>query len=317
MIPNFTFIDLSDISCTSHGGRFAVDTIEQSLQFCESIAKSHYENFPVASLLLPTSIRSHVIVIYAFSRIADDIADEYSLEYGKEKAEHALTIMHHFLKQSHVGGYKGKNPLWIALQHVFEKTSLPIVPFERLLNAFLSDVYFQFPATLKDLLDYCHNSANPIGELLLRLFGLWNTDIQKQSDSLCSALQIINFIQDISIDRSKNRLYIPLEYLDSHEIVENYLAIGEITPNFSSAVSRMIFDADSLMSKSKILPWKISNKGLRTELLLILCSGQRMLKKCKKQEHVLPFQRPKLELIDYVMIFLQMLLFMPMILLRR
>jgi hypothetical protein len=225
--------------------------------------------------------------------------------------------MHHFLKQSHVGGYKGKNPLWIALQHVFEKTSLPIVPFERLLNAFLSDVHFQFPTTLKDLLDYCHNSANPIGELLLRLFGLWNTDIQKQSDSLCSALQIINFIQDISIDRSKNRLYIPLEYLDSHEIVENYLAIGEITPNFSSAVSRMIFDADSLMSKSKILPWKISNKGLRTELLLILCSGQRMLKKCKKQEHVLPFQRPKLELIDYVMIFLQMLLFMPMILLRR
>ena len=317
MIPNFTFIDLSDISCTSHGGRFAVDTIEQSLQFCESIAKSHYENFPVASLLLPTSIRSHVIVIYAFSRIADDIADEYSLEYGKEKAEHALTIMHHFLKQSHVGGYKGKNPLWIALQHVFEKTSLPIVPFERLLNAFLSDVHFQFPATLNDLLDYCHNSANPIGELLLRLFGLWNTDIQKQSDSLCSALQIINFIQDISIDRSKNRLYIPLEYLDSHEIVENYLAIGEITPNFSSAVSRMIFDADSLMSKSKILPWKISNKGLRTELLLILCSGQRMLKKCKKQEHVLPFQRPKLEFMDYIVIVLRMLVFMPMILLRR
>jgi phytoene/squalene synthetase len=194
MIQNFTFTDLSDISCTSHGGRFAVDTIEQSLKFCESIAKSHYENFPVASLLLPTSIRSHVIVIYAFSRIADDIADEYSLEYGKEKAEHALAIMHHFVKQSHVGGYKGKNPLWIALQHVFEKTSLPIAPFERLLNAFLSDVYFQFPATMNDLLEYCHNSANPIGELLLRLFGLWNTDIQKQSDSLCSALQIINFI---------------------------------------------------------------------------------------------------------------------------
>jgi squalene synthase HpnC len=317
MIQNFTFTDLSDISCTSHGGRFAVDTIEQSLKFCESIAKSHYENFPVASLLLPTSIRSHVIVIYAFSRIADDIADEFSLEYGKEKPEHALAIMHHFVKQSHVGGYKGKNPLWIALQHVFEKTSLPIAPFERLLNAFLSDVYFQFPATMNDLLEYCHNSANPIGELLLRLFGLWNTDIQKQSDSLCSALQIINFIQDISIDRSKNRLYIPLEYLDSHEIVENYLAIGEITPNFSSAVSRLISDADSLMSKSSILPWKISNKGLRTELLLILCSGQRMLKKCKKQEHVLPFQRPKLEFIDYVMIFLQMLLFMPMILLRR
>lgn len=317
MIPNFTFTDLSDISCTSHGGRFAVDTIEQSLKFCESIAKSHYENFPVASLLLPTSIRSHVIVIYAFSRIADDIADEYSLEYGKEKAEHALTIMHHFVKQSNVGGYKGKNPLWLALQHVFEKTSLPIVPFERLLNAFLSDVYFQFPANMKDLLEYCHNSANPIGELLLRLFGLWNTDIQKQSDSLCSALQIINFIQDISIDRSKNRIYVPLEYLDSHEIVENYLAIGEITPNFSSAVSRMISDADLLISESKILPWKISDKALRTELLLIQYSGQRMLKKCKKQEHLLPFQRPKLEFIDYVLIFLRMLIFMPMVVLKR
>jgi phytoene/squalene synthetase len=166
-------------------------------------------------------------------------------------------------------------------------------------------------------LEYCHNSANPIGELLLRLFGLWNTDIQKQSDSLCSALQIINFIQDISIDRSKDRFYVPLEYLDSHEIVENYLAIGEITPNFSSAVSRMILEADSLVSKSKILPWKISNKGLRTELLLIQCSGQRILKKCKKQEHVLPHKRPKLEFMDYVVIFLQMLIFMPMIVLKR
>ena len=317
MIPNFTFTDLSDISCTSHGGKFAIDTIEQSLKFCESIAKSHYENFPVASLLLPTSIRSHVMVIYAFSRIADDIADELSLEYGKEKAEHALTIMHHFVKQAHVGIYKGKNPLWTALQHVFEKTSLPILPFERLLNAFLSDVHFQFPATKKDLLEYCHNSANPIGELLLRLFGLWNSDIQKQSDSLCSALQIINFIQDISIDRSKDRCYVPLEYLDSHEIVENYLAIGEITPKLSSAVSKMIIDADSLMSKSDSLPWKISNKGLRIELLLIQCSGQRILKKCKKQEHILPLQRPKLEFIDYVAIFLRMLIFTPMIVLKR
>jgi squalene synthase HpnC len=317
MIPNFTFTDLSDLSCTSHGGRFAVDTVEQALKFCESIAKSHYENFPVASLLLPTSIRSHVMVIYAFSRIADDIADEFSLEYGKEKAEHALAIMHHFVKQSHVGGYKGKNPLWIALQHMFEKTSLPIAPFERLLNAFLSDVYFQFPSTMSDLLEYCHNSANPIGELLLRLFGFWNTDIQKESDSLCSALQIINFIQDISIDRSKHRFYVPLEYLDSHEIVENYLAVGEITPNFSSAVSRLILDADSLMRKSKILPWKISNKGLRTELLLIHCSGQRILRKCKNQELELPLKRPKLEFMDYVVIFLQMLIFMPMIVLKR
>ncbi len=317
MIPNFTYTDLSDLSSTSHGGRFAVNSVEESLRFCESIAKSHYENFPVASLLLPASIRSHVMVIYAFSRIADDIADEYSLEYGKEKGEYALTIMHHFLKQSHNGGFKGKNPLWLALQHVFEKTTLPISPFERLLNAFLSDIYFSLPNTLEDILEYCHNSANPIGELLLRLYGLWNNDTQKQSDSLCTALQIINFLQDISIDKKKNRFYVPLDYFESHEIVENYLAIGEITPNFSAGISRLISDVESILSNSIELAWLISNKGFRTELLLIQCSGKRILNKSKKQETSLPFQRPKLEALDYFLIFLRMLTYMPMIILKR
>ena len=317
MIPHFTYKDISDVSSTSHGGRYTVASIEQALNFCESIAKNHYENFPVASKVLPSDLRFHVLVIYAFSRIADDIADEYSLEYGKEKADHALTIMHHFCSQAKQGLFKGDNPLWLAMQYMFEKTGLPLSPFERLLEAFKSDVYFQIPQTLEEILEYCHNSANPIGELLLRLHGLWNQDMQKQSDALCTALQITNFLQDISIDRLKGRCYLPLNYVGNKHLVENYLAEGKITPNFSKAISRLINDTEALFTASKQLPWLIAKKGLRIELLLIHCSGHRMFLKCVKHKEMLPFSRPTLQFVDYVAIFSKVLAYLPMILLKR
>jgi squalene synthase HpnC len=317
MIPHFSHIDISDVSSTSHGGRFSVDSLEQALKFCESIAKNHYENFPVASKLLPAELRSHVLVIYAFSRIADDIADEYSLKHGKEKAEHALTIMHHFCSQAKQGSFKGNNPLWLAMQFMFEKTGLPLSPFERLIEAFKSDIYFHVPDTLEDILRYCHNSANPIGELLLRLHGLWNNDVQTQSDALCTALQITNFMQDISIDRIKGRCYVPLNYVGNHELVENYLADGKITPNFSKAISRLMSDTEALFDSSKNLPWLIAKKGLRAELLLIHCSGHRIFVKCMKQKDSLPSTRPILQFVDYVAIFSKMLAYLPMILLKR
>jgi len=317
MIPHFSYTDLYDIATTAHGGRLSVNTTEEAFKWCEGIARSHYENFPVASLLLPRTMRKHVIVIYAFSRIADDIADEYSLYQGGEKAEYALAIMHHFCKQSQMGVFKGKNPLWLAMQSMFEKTTLPIAPFERLLSAFVSDIRFAKPNTFQDILDYCDNSANPIGELLLRLLGNWNAEIKKESDALCTALQIINFIQDISIDTKKGRSYIPLEYADSHEIVENYLAIGEITPNFSKAVIQYIQDAELLLKESKHLPWTISHKGVRTELLLIHCSGSRMLNKCIRNQNRLTSFRPKLIIGDYILISLEMMLQIPKILFKR
>ena len=317
MIPHFTFTDLQDISSTAQGGRFAVNSSEHAFKWCEGIAKSHYENFPVASLLLPNSIRQHVIIIYAFSRIADDIADEYSMHFGAEKAEHALAIMHHFCKQAQMNVFKGNNPLWIAMQSMFEQTSLQIAPFERLLNAFASDLRFNIPNTIEDVFDYCHDSANPIGELLLRLHGSWNDTIKYHADALCTALQIINFIQDISIDRSKSRMYIPLEYFDSKEIVENYLAIGEITPNFSTAITKYIHDAEALLNTAKHLPWSITHKGLRTELLLIHSSGSRMLKKCNKNLNRLSCYRPKLDIGDYILIALEMFLHIPKIMLKR
>lgn len=317
MIEHFSYIDLSDISSTSHGGRFAIDSSEQAIEFCEYIAKHHYENFPVASFLLPATLRSHIIVIYAFSRIADDIADEYSIIHGKEKADHALTVMYHFCKQAKKGAFKGKNPLWIAMQSMFEKTGLPLSPFERLLEAFKSDVYFQAPETLDDILRYCNNSANPIGELLLRLYGLWNQEIRIQSDSLCTALQITNFLQDISIDRTKGRSYIPLSYVNNPHIVENYLAKGEITPKFWEAIARLITDTQDLFKASEVLPWLIAKKGLRMELLLIYWSGNRIFKKCITQQSTLPFQRPRLQFFDYVALFLKMLVYLPKILLKR
>ena len=124
-------------------------------------------------------------------------------------------------------------------------------------------------------------------------------------------------MQDISIDRIKGRMYIPLNYVGNLEIVENYLANGKITPNFSKAISRLMMDTEALFEYSKNLPWLITKKGLRAELLLIHCSGHRIFVKCKKQKDMLPLTRPVLQFVDYIAIFSKMLAYLPMILLKR
>ncbi|MGA1308166.1 MAG: squalene/phytoene synthase family protein, partial [Candidatus Kapaibacteriota bacterium] len=114
MISIFSFDQLHDLATSSNGGDQSVDSIQEAIQFCRRLAKSHYENFPVASILIPAHLRDHIVIIYAFSRIADDIADEYVEAHGVEKADHALALMHHFCSMCHSGDFRGKNPLWIA-----------------------------------------------------------------------------------------------------------------------------------------------------------------------------------------------------------
>jgi len=313
----YTQKELFELACTSHGGSLSVDTVEEAIQFCKNLASSHYENFPVASFLLPSSVRDSVAIVYAFSRVADDIADEYVLEYGSDKADHALSLMHHFALLTQTGAYTGSNPLWLGMKYMFAKTGLIFEPFERLLNAFMQDVHFTAHLSLADTYEYCSKSANPIGELILRLHGYWDPKSKTSSDALCTALQMTNFLQDMSVDREKGRLYIPHSGSHHDDHVENYLANGEISPNFSKSIACFIEETQKQFNIGQKIVTKVPSFRFRCELLLIVISGLRIFGKCKKLSSDLSFFRPKLTILDYAVIFINFSIRIPSIIFIR
>lgn len=186
--------------------------LENAYQFCQQLAQSHYENFPVASVLLPKSLRQPISVIYAFARTADDFADE-----GNEEQKIRLQQLDDYstaLKQISQQHYQGKNPIFVALEDIIQRHKLPIPLFEDLLSAFKQDVVKNRYANFDEVLNYCTRSANPVGRLLLHLNGEPTDEQLKQSDAVCTALQLINFYQDIVQDYTESdRIYIPQDEL--------------------------------------------------------------------------------------------------------
>jgi squalene synthase HpnC len=189
---------------------------------CLHLARSHYENFPVASLLLPKRLRRAICVIYAFARTADDFADEGSLDAATRLTQlnafsEALTAIEH-------DRYHGEDPIFIALADVIQQHRLPLSLFEDLLTAFKQDVVKSRYASFSEVLDYCRYSANPVGRLLLHLDGEPTEQQLQQSDAICSALQLINFYQDIEQDFSEqDRIYVPQDELAANDLDESSL----------------------------------------------------------------------------------------------
>jgi squalene synthase HpnC len=186
------------------------------------MAQSHYENFPVASILLPQRLRLPISVIYAFARTADDFADEGELT--QETRLEQLDAYSKALSEIKNQGYSGKNPIFIALDDVIKKHDLPISLFNDLLSAFKQDVVKNRYANFEDVLDYCNRSANPVGRLLLHLNGEPSDEQLEQSDAVCCALQLINFYQDIVQDYTEqDRIYIPQDELTQAGLTESDL----------------------------------------------------------------------------------------------
>lgn len=176
---------------------------------CSQIASSHYENFPVASVLVPLRMRKHLVAFYAFSRKADDIADEPWTSSTQERLV-ALNELEHAIKDPLS---PSTDPVIIATRASLRDCNIPPTPLLRLLEAFRRDVLFIAPSTWDDVLTYCSFSANPVGELFLRLDhdgAPVSTEDLAASDAVCTALQITNFLQDLSLDLARGRAYLPL-----------------------------------------------------------------------------------------------------------
>jgi hydroxysqualene synthase len=222
--------------------------LSDAYAYCERLARTHYENFPVASYLLPKSVRPHIAALYAFARTADDFADEEQRTH--EERYRLLEDWRELLWQAADPGAWRKlySPLFRALGHTIRQCSLPVSLLEDLLSAFRQDVATTRYATWADLLDYCRRSANPVGRLVLRICGYADDEIERRSDAVCTALQLTNFWQDYAIDWKRGRLYLPREEWEAVGAAESDLVAGRITPPWRGALAaagqrtRVLFD---------------------------------------------------------------------------
>jgi len=256
--------------------------LEQAYQFCQQLAQNHYENFPVASVLLPEKLRRPISVIYAFARTADDFADE-----GNASQEHRLNQLNSYsdaLQAIQEGRYDNTNPIFIALADVLEQHHLPIKLFDDLLDAFKQDVIKGRYQNFSEVLDYCRRSADPVGRLLLLLSNQPSQLQLKQSDAVCSALQLVNFYQDIVQDMTESdRIYIPVDELKQFNINEQQLMdVNSNTTSLSPLLRLQYHRAEDLMSQGYPLGasldgrigWEIRAMTLGGIMTLSLLSSQ-------------------------------------------
>ena len=257
------------------------------------MSAQHYENFPVASLLCPTALRPAVTAIYRFARTADDLADE-----GTAAAETRLADLAQYRLDLQATA-KGAAPsprwqrLFAALGCELLRFDLPVPQLHALLDAFEQDVRNPAYADRAALLDYCSRSANPVGRLLLHLYGINDSASLRQSDAICSALQLINFWQDLSVDGPRGRVYVSHSDLQAHAVSPAELAAAFDSPRSRKLVRSLVDWAEALMLQGAPLALRVPGRS-GWELRLVVQGGLRVLEKIRSMDHAALNQRPTL-----------------------
>lgn len=260
-----------------------------------ALANTHYENFPVASILLPMRLRKPIGLIYSFARQADDFADEGDLTPAQR-----LALLDGFKQELDLirTNSAPKTPFFVTLQVMIQAHQLPLAPFYDLLDAFSQDVVKSRYENFDEVMDYCRRSANPIGRLILHLYGAATPRNMGYSDAICSSLQIINFLQDVAIDYKKDRIYFPLDEIQKYKIDERQIANGDTGGTWGSFMEFEINRARNLLQSGAplglVLPGRI---GL--EMRTIIAGGERILHKLQKSHGDMFNQRPVLKPWDW------------------
>jgi len=256
---------------------------------CRRRAAAHYENFPVASWLLPRGLRGPVAAIYCFARDADDLADEDPRPVEARRQD-LLAIREHV--QCLEDPAAEHEPEWIALADARTRFDLPAALFADLIDAFVQDLEQSRYQTFGEVMEYCRRSANPIGRLLLHLDGDPTREMLGYSDAICSALQLVNFFQDLRQDLEENdRIYLPQEEMDQYGVTEAMLAAGTSTFQLRNLMQFQYARADRLLRAGAPLGGMVRGRtGL--EIRAIINAGARILWRLRRQDDV--FSRPRL-----------------------
>jgi squalene synthase HpnC len=256
----------------------------------------HYENFPVASILLPRPLRRPVALIYRFARDADDFADE-----GDDSPELRLGKLGNYQRELDLieNGEPTPTPLFAELGAVIRRHRLPIGLFRDLLSAFSQDVVKGRYADFSEVLDYCRRSANPVGRLMLHLYEATSEINFAHSDNICTSLQLINFLQDVDSDYRRNRIYFPLDEMLRFEISEEQIARRDCSGAWNDFMRFQIDRAAAMLHAGaplgRALPGRV---GL--EVRTIVCGGSRILEKLRAIRGDVFRHRPVLRPLDWV-----------------
>ena len=271
-------------------------TLERAYTACTALAADHYENFPVASRLLPASMRPHVAAVYAFARVADDIADEGEAPPLERQARlRAWQARLHDAARAprETGGDSRDDLIFVALGHSMRECDLPLSLFDDLLSAFAQDTTTHRYDSWPQLFDYCRRSANPVGRLVLRIGGYRDEAIERSSDALCTALQLANFWQDFGRDWRAGRLYVPRETYEATGASLDDLRAGRFTANWVDALTRCVTRTRNSFAEGRAVCDAVRGR-LRIELRLTWLGGSRILDRVESQRDRLLQTRPSL-----------------------
>jgi hydroxysqualene synthase len=286
-------------------------TVDEAYAICGRLAFAHYENFPVASRLLPPAMRKHVAAVYAYARTADDLADEGDVP---------VALRHQRLDEwlerlQATGGDAGRAPLraqstvlddrtaatapaiFLALGHTIAACDLPVSLFEDLVSAFRQDITVHRYASWVSLLDYCRRSANPVGRLVLRIAGRREPWLDDASDAVCTALQLTNFWQDLAIDWRRGRLYVPAEEHEPAGAALESLDREEWTPAWIATLTRCAERTRALFERGRAVADGVRGR-LRLELRATWLGGMRILDRLERGGYDVFRARPTLGAAD-------------------
>jgi squalene synthase HpnC len=277
------------------------DMLARAYAACEAMARAHYENFPVASRLLPRAMRPHVAAVYAYARVADDIADEGSAPAAERQVQlaawqrrlHAAVAVERAADAPH----EHEDLIVIALAHSIRWLDLPIALFDDLLSAFAQDTMTTRYASWSEVLDYCRRSANPVGRLVLRIAGYRDDALDRSSDALCTALQLTNFWQDLGRDWRAGRLYVPREVVSACGADEQELNGDRLTAPWRAALARCISETARHFRAGRAVCDGVRGR-LRYELRLTWLGGCRTLERVEGAGAALLADRPTLSARD-------------------
>ena len=269
-------------------------SLDAAYAHCAALAHRHYENFPVASWLLPGPMRPHIAAIYAFARTADDYADQ-----PERAPEERLRLLHGWRAKLHraVRGEHEPDLVFVALGATIRRSDLPVQLFDDLLSAFCQDVTVHRYDTWDDVMDYCRRSANPVGRLVLRVAGVRNEAADRSSDALCTALQLANFWQDFGVDWHHGRLYVPREEMSGAGAAEDDLDLRRMTPQWKSAMRACVVRTRALFDAGRPVADAVRGR-LRLELRATWLGGTRILGKIERLDYDTLNSRPKLDATD-------------------